>query len=161
MSKRTSFIVTKAVATPYVINTNQAHNPRVIKYKKFKPGDMVTGTIQLNKAGKPDFILVAKTLVIPISAVKELVTQEVVTSNADGKDSDKKIKEFVKSGNPKTKYIDAGIVGAFIGFGLVWIAEKKQWISVPDKKNKLIGAALGSAAFMYLVYRIRNTKKNP
>ena len=161
MSKRTSFIITKSVATPYVINTNQAHNPRVIKYKRFKPGDMITGTIQLNKAGKPDFVLVAKTLVIPISAVKELVTQEVVTSNADGKDSDKKIKEFVKSGNPKTKYIDAGLVGAVIGVGLVWIAEKKNWISVPSKQNKLMGAVIGGAAFMYLVYRIRNNKKKP
>lgn len=162
MSKRTSFIVTKMVKTPFVINTNQAHNPRVIKYKTFKPGDMVTGTIQLDKAGKPDFILVAKKLVVPISCVKELVTQEVVTSNADGqKNSDKKIKEFVKAGNPKTKYIDAAVIGGVIGFAATWIAEKKGLISVPTKQNKLIGAGLGAAVFMYLVYRILNNKKKP
>ncbi len=157
MSKRTSFIISKSVATPYVRNTNHPHNPRVIKYKRFKPGDMVTGVLHYDKLGKPEFILVNKELVIPANCVKELVTQEVITSNMNG--TDKKIKEFVNTGNPKVKYLDAAIVGAVLGACAVWVAEKKQLISMPDKKNKLIGAAIGAALFAYAVYRIRNSKK--
>lgn len=155
MSKRTSFIITKHVKTPYVINTALPHKPRVIRYKEFKPGSMVTGVIKTKPDGKPDYVLVARTMVIPISCVRELVTQEL-TSNASGP---KQVSDHVKKGNPKTKYADAGIIGAILGIGAVWLAEKKLWIAMPSPKNKLIGAAVGAGLFMYIVYRIRNEKK--
>lgn len=149
-----TYILTKDLKTPFVIHTNQPHNPQVIKYKNFKAGQYVKGILNL-KDGKPDFVLVAKRLVIPITALKEVVTKEIV-SGGDGKVAIKKIEESVKTGKASIKYADAVIVGALIGVGAVYLAEKKQWIATPDKKNMLYGAAIGAALLGYIVYRIRN-----
>ena len=149
-----TYIITKDLRTPFVIHTNQPHNPQIIKYKNFKAGQIVKGTINL-KDGKPDFLLVAKRLVIPITAVKEMVTKEIV-SGSDGKVAMKKIEANVKSGKASIKYADAAIIGAVLGLGAVYLAHKKLWIPVPDKKNFLYGAAAGAVLLGYVVYRIRN-----
>lgn len=151
---QSTYIITKDIKTPFVIHTNQPHRPQIIKYKSFKAGQIVKGTIQL-KDGKPDFVLVAKRLVIPINAVKEMVTKEIV-SGSDGKVAIKKLEGNIKSGKPIIKYADAMIVGALLGIGSVYLAEKKQWIATPDKKNMLYGAGIGAALIAYVVYRIRN-----
>ncbi len=158
MEKRASFIINKVVRTPYVVDTNLPHKPRLIKYKKFKPGDMITGTGKCNPHGKPMFVLVGGTLVIPMDAVSELVTKEIV-SDFSGKSDVKKVTEAVKKGNPKTKYIDGAIIGAVLGLGVVILAEKRQWISVPTKQNKIYGAVIGAGILAYIVYRIRNKDK--
>lgn len=155
MSKRTSFIITKLVRTPFVVDSNLPHKPRQVKYKQFKPGDMITGVLHMTAAGKPDFVLVSKRLVIPATCVRELVTQEVV-SNADGKEQ---MKKFIQKGDSSVKYADAAILGAIIGIAAVWVAEKKQWISMPSPKNKIIGGVVGAGLLAYVVYRIRNQKK--
>lgn len=155
--KKTAYIVTKDIKTPYVINTNLPHKPQVVKYRLFKAGQQISGTLQM-EGGKPSYVLVANRLVIPLSAVRELVTKDVVTSNADGagSKSKEKVEQFVKTGNPKTKYADAALIGAILGIGAVWFSEKRGWIVPPDKKNKLYGAVIGAGLLMYVVYRIRN-----
>lgn len=149
----TKFIITKDVRTPYVVHTHMAHKPQIIKYKTFRTGETVTGELKMD-GGKPSFVLVAKTLVIPLNAVKQLVTKEIV-SEAEGKTGEK-INKFVTTGNAKTKYADAAIIGAIIGASLVWFAEHKKYIAIPEQKNKLYGAAAGAGLFMYIVYRMRN-----
>lgn len=151
---KSTYIITKDLKTPFVIHTNQPHNPQIIKYKQFKAGQIVKGTLNF-KYGKPDFILVAKCLVIPINSVKEMVTKEVV-SGSDGKVAIKKLEQNVKTGKASIKYMDAALVGAVLGLGAVWLANKKQWIPVPNNKNYLYGAGIGAGLIGYIVYRIRN-----
>ena len=51
------------------------------------------------------------------------------------------------------------IVGALVGFGGVFLAEKKGWISEPDNKYRYYGAIAGAALGYYFVYRRRTQKK--
>jgi hypothetical protein len=150
-----TYILSQTVKTPFVVNTNMPHKPQAIKFKTFKAGETVTGKLQM-KNGKPSFLLVNNTLVIPITALKEVITKDIITSNVDGKAVKEGLEKKLKNGNPKTKYADAAIIGAILGAGAVFLAEKKQWISVPSQKNKLIGAAAGALLLLYAVYRIRN-----
>ena len=55
--------------------------------------------------------------------------------------------------NTNTRYLDAGIIGAILGAAAVYLAEKQNWIAVPDKKYKLYAAAAGAFLGMYIVYR--------
>lgn len=153
MSKRATYILSKHVKTPFVVDSNLPHQKRQIKFKEYKAGDMVTGIMHM-KGDKPDFLLVDRRFVIPAIALKEVVTQEL-HSNANGS---KDVEKYIKTGNPKVKYLDAAIVGGIIGFTAIIIAEKKEWISMPSKQNKILGAAIGATLLAYAVYRIRNKK---
>ena len=148
------YILIKDVQSPIVLNTNLPHKPVAVRYKLFKKGKQVNGFLQM-KDGKPAYVLVGGSFVIPIEAVKQVVVKEV-TSGTDGKKTTQKIEKIVNGGNPTVKYLDAGILGAIAGFGVVWLAEKKGWIKIPDIKNKYIGIAIGAGLAMYTVYRFRN-----
>ena len=153
-TRRASFMIKSVVKTPVVIDSPLPHKPRTVKYKTFNPGDIVTGDVHTDLQGKPKFVLVGKRLVIPISAISEIVTKEAM-SNADGKLAEQ-IQQSVKKGKPTTKYIDGAIIGAVLGLLSVVFAERKKWIEIPTKENKMYGAAIGAAIFMYGVYKIRN-----
>ncbi len=150
--------MTKTVKTPYVINTPFPHKPTAIKYKEFKEGQTVKGVIQY-RGGKPAYIVVKRVFIIPINAVKELVTREVETSDNFTGNAKQSLETFAKTGNPKIKYMDAALAGAVVGLAAVWFAQKKNWLTPPDKKNYGYGALGGAAIFTYIVYRIRNRNK--
>ncbi len=151
------FILTQTVKSPMVVNTNMPHKPTAVRWHVFKAGTTVTGVLMPN-ADAPTFLMAGGKFVIPLAAIKEVVTKDV-TSSADGKilgKTNEKIEKAVKGGNAKIKYLDAGILGAVLGAAAVYLAEKKQWIKMPDKKNTYIGLAIGAGLAMYFVYRIRN-----
>ena len=150
------FVATQDFKSPYVISTGQPHRPTAIKTKQFKKGDIIVGEMKTAN-GKPAFVLWKGVVVVPLSCVKQVITKDINASSADGMvTSDKPktviVKEKQKEG--KKQYIDAAIIGAVIGFGAAYFAEKKAWIAEqPNHKNKLIGAAIGAAAGMYWIYR--------
>jgi hypothetical protein len=154
-----SYIITNDFKAPYVQVTGIPHNPQAIKMKKFRKGDIIRGELK-HANNKPAFILVNGVIVVPLDVVKELVTKSVV-SNADGKSSKNetsKIKTINVPTNPKVKYADAIILGAILGVAGAFVAEKQGWLTEPDKKNKLYGAAIGALAAAYIVYRTNNAK---
>ncbi|MES2287565.1 MAG: hypothetical protein V4547_17860 [Bacteroidota bacterium] len=151
------YLIYKTVKSPAVVNTNLPHKPTAVRWHIFKAGTRVKGKL-MPTAEAPKFLLVGGQFVVPLEAIKEIVVQDV-TSSADGKTSGKvsaKLEKAVKGGNAKIKYLDAGILGAVLGAAAVYLAEKKQWIKMPEKKNTYIGLAIGAGLAMYVVYRIRN-----
>jgi hypothetical protein len=155
-----SYILTQDFKSPYVQITGRPDRPQAIKFKTFRRGDIAKGELK-HANNRPAFVLVEGSLVLPLEVVKELVTKEIV-SNASGSSDSKlpKPSEVVKlSSNPKVQYIDAAIIGAAIGFGGVYFAEKKGWLPVEtDKKMKIYGAIGGALLASYLVYRFKSNK---
>ena len=153
-----SYILTKDFKSPYVTATGLPHNPSAIKFKQFRKGEVVNGEMK-HANNRPAFVLVNGVLVVPLEVVKELITKDVV-SHADGKGSLKDktpkldlSKTKTKNKNPKVKYVDAGLVGAVLGFAGVYAAEHQGYISEPNNKYRLFGAAAGAALAMYVIYR--------
>ena len=94
--------------------------------------------------------------------VRELTTKSIV-SNADGEDvnvPEKKTK-IVANTDPKMKYLDAIVIGALVGAGGAYLAEKQGLIATVDKKNKIYGALIGAGAGLYLAYRFKVNKTKP
>jgi hypothetical protein len=154
-----SYILTQDFKSPYVQITGRPDRPQAIKFKTFRRGDITKGELK-HANNRPAFVLVEGALVLPLEVVKELVTKEIV-SNASGSESKlPKPSEVVKlSSNPKVQYIDAAIIGAAIGFGGVYFAEKKGWLPIDiDKKIKIYGAIGGAILAAYLVYRFKSNK---
>ncbi len=155
------YIVIKTFKSP-VVYSGGSH-PRMqqnIKYVTFKRGQTLDGVLKKKENGEPDYIIHKGVIVIPIAAVKELITKEIV-SNADGT-SEPATKKVITESVSKVRYIDSAIVGGIIGFAITWFAEKKGWlIESPEAKiphqNKLIGVALGAAAGAYFTYK-KNVK---
>jgi|TARA_R110000744_G_scaffold232318_2_gene350383 hypothetical protein len=157
-----SYILTNDYKAPYVTATGLPHNPSAIRFKQYRKGEIIKGEMK-HANNKPAFILVSGVCVVPLEAVKELITKEVI-SHADGEGSiKKKITDSVggsskANSNPKVRYLDALLLGSLIGFGGVMLAEKQGYITVPDKKYRLYGALGVGAIAMYVVYR-GQTKK--
>ncbi len=164
------FVATTDFKSPYVVSTGMPHKPTEIKAKKFKKGEIIVGKLINNdKSGKPAFVLHKGVVVVPLSCVKQVVVKDITTdfttagenkSQADGDSKPKVVvnpKDKPKS-EDKKKYFDAIIIGGVIGFAAVYYAEKKAWIPLPDKKNKIIGVVLGAALGAYLVYRFKDKK---
>lgn len=154
-----SYVIKQAVKVPYVTNTGHAARPTQIKFKRYKKGDIITGELK-HANNRPAFILVKGVLPVPVWAVKELISKEIV-SNADG--SEKMVDKTITSTSnvdpyPKVKVADAAIVGAIVGVIAVWFAEKKGYIKEPDRKNKLYGALGGAALFGYVAFRAKKKK---
>jgi hypothetical protein len=147
-----SYIVIADIKTPYVQGTGVPHRPQEVRFKLIRKGEIIKGELK-HANNKPAFVLVNGTLVIPLSAVKELVTKDI-TSNADGTPTDDKKPMKLPSVN-KIKYIDALIVGALLGVGGAYLSEKQGWLGEPDKKNKLYGALIGGAVALYGLYRYK------
>ena len=156
-----SYVITQDFKTPYVMMTGIPHKPQSIRFKEFKKGEVVNGELK-HANNKPAFILVKGVCVVPLSVVKELITKEVV-ENADGKggtggtmdsSADSSKKQTIKI-SPKIKVIDGMIFGALAGYGGVFLAEKQNWITSTDNKNKLYGAVGGALLFGYIVHRLK------
>ena len=155
-----SYVLKQDMKVPYVTNTGHAARPTQIKFKRFKKDDIVNGELK-HANNKPAFILVSGVLPIPVWAVKELVTKEIVTGAVGTEKLQDKtitapstdIDKF-----PKMKVTDAIIIGAITGALAVWFAEKKNIIKEPDKKNKIYGAIGGALVFGYIAFRMKNKK---
>lgn len=155
------YIVIKAFKSPVVFSGGSHPKLRAqVKYAFFKKGQVISGTLKTKENGEPDYIIHKGTLVVPIDAVKELITKEMV-SNSDGdvdlikKQVDNKI--LGKSTN-KVRFIDSAIIGGIIGFSVVWYAEKKGWLKEREDakiphQNKLIGLAIGGLLGAYYTHR--------
>ena len=153
-----SYIVTQDFKSPVVRVTGMPHKPQDIRFKRFRKGDIIKGELK-HANNEPAFILVGGACVVPLNVVKELVTKEI-TSNAEGTEEKKPIKITPKEG-PRMKYLDAVIIGAALGVGGAYLAEKQGWIAMPDKKNKIYGALIGAAVGLYFVYRFKLNKSKP
>lgn len=151
-----SYILTKDVKSPVVVNSQTAHKPAQIRFKNFRRGQIVQG--ELKHAGnQPLFVLVGRMCVIPLDCVKELQGKDI-QSNYTGADMDEQKKEpqVVKVENPKIKYLDALIIGGLVGFLGVHLGQKYGYITPDeenDKKYKMYGALGGALIGVYLVYR--------
>jgi hypothetical protein len=144
-----TYVLTQDFKAPYVVATGMAHKPSKIMLRKYQKGEVIEGQLIISK-GQPNIVLVSGVIPIPVSVLREVVTKEIV-SNATGDVKQTPNKVTIKK--TSTRYLDAGIVGAVAGIAAVYLAEKKGWIAVPDKKNKLFGAAIGAALAMYVIYR--------
>jgi hypothetical protein len=159
-----SYIITKDLKSPVVVNSQTAHKPAQIRFRNFRKGQIVQG--ELKHAGdKPSFVLVGRMCVVPLECVKELQGKDIQTSSFTGADMDEQKKnqqKVVKIENPKIKYLDALIIGGLAGFLLVHVAEKQGYLTPNeenDKKNKMYGAIGGALVGIYLTYRNQSTQK--
>jgi hypothetical protein len=157
-----SYQLTQNFRSPYVVATGLPHRPQQIKFKTFRKGDVVKGELK-HSNNEPAFVLVAGTLVIPVSMIKEVVTKEIDTSSnfdnkkQDSSSEDKKTEnKIVVKKSSNVKYVDALLIGAAVGFLGVYVAEKQNWITSIDNKNRIYGAIGGAVLGAYIVYRIKN-----
>lgn len=154
-----SYVITKDVKVPIVVNSGQAHRPAQVRYKTYRKGEIVQGELK-HSNNKPAFVLVGTMGVLPLNCVQE-VTSIPVTSNAIGEVTDATItpqKETKKES--KVQYGDAMIIGALVGFVGVFMAQKYNYLNAEDKKLRLYGALGGGLLGLYWVYRNKNTSKN-
>jgi hypothetical protein len=152
------FVAVQDFVTPYVVSTGMPHKPTKICKKKFKKGEIITGEIKTAN-GKPSFVLHKGVMVVPLTMVKQVITKDIVVSNFndEAKKTNPKVEIKVQGTTEQKKkaYMDAIIIGALLGFGGTILAEKQGWITTMDKKNKLIGAAVGAVAGIYYIYRFK------
>lgn len=153
-----TYVITKDVKVPIVVNSGQAHRPAQVRYKVYRKGEMVQGELK-HSDNKPAFVLVGNMGVIPLNCIQE-VTSVPVTSNAVGEMNDANApKETEVKKEPKVQYGDAMIIGALVGFVGVYMAQKYGYLSEEDKKYRLYGALGGGLLGLYWVYRNKNTSK--
>jgi hypothetical protein len=158
-----SYIITKDVKSPVVVNSQTAHKPAQIRFKNFRKGQIVQGELK-HANNVPSFVLVGRMCVVPLECVKELQGKEIKSSSFTGADMDeqKSQSKVIKVENPKIKYLDALIIGGLAGFLLVHVAEKQGYITPNeenDKKHKMYGAIGGALIGLYLTYRNQSTQK--
>jgi len=158
MAKAT-YVVTQDFKTPLVRNSNDPRNPTKIDWLAFKKGQLIAGELQ-KPNGKPAFVLYEGAAVIPLGAIKAVVTKEIISS-ADGDKSTPPATSnpITPAVTPKVKYADAAILGGLLGVGVVYLMQKNLWIiKIPDNKNYAYGAGIGAVLGLYLVYRQINNK---
>jgi hypothetical protein len=153
-----TYVITKDVKVPIVVNGGQAHRPAQVRYKTYRKGEMIQGELK-HSNNKPAFVLVGSMGVVPLNCIQE-VTSVPVTSNAIGEVNDATIpKESEPKKEPKVQYGDAMIIGALVGFVGVYMAQKYGYLGEEDKKYRLYGALGGGLLGLYWVYRNKNTSK--
>lgn len=152
-----TYIITKDVKVPIVVNSGQAHRPAQVRYKTYRKGEMVQGELK-HSNNKPAFVLVGQMGVVPLNCIQE-VTSVPVTSSADGSDEKKEDKKVEVKKDSKVQYGDAMIIGALVGFVGVFMAQKYGYLDQENKKFRLYGALGGGLLGVYWVYRNKNTKK--
>lgn len=155
------YIVIKTFKSP-VVYSGGSH-PKLqaqVKYMTFKKGSVLDGTLKTKANGEPDYIIHKGCVVVPIAAVKELITKAIVTSNADGATPSEtpKQKSIIPESKSKVRYIDSAIIGGLVGLSAVWFAEKKGWLVEPAEskiphQNKLAGVLIGSLLGAYFTFR--------
>ena len=148
-----SYILTQNFKSPCVQVTGVPHSPQAIRFKTFLKGQIVKGEMK-HANNQPAFILVGGKLIIPANIVKKITTQDI-TSNASGATEDGEKKPLKLPNINKFKYIDAVIMGAALGVGFVFLAEKQKWIETEEKKNKVYGGLLGAGIGLYALYRYK------
>lgn len=168
-----SYVLTQDFATPYVVATGMPNNPQQIKVKKFRKGDIIKGELK-HANNQPAFVLVGKTLVIPLEVIKELVTKAIIDNDTppipvdvihDSSFEDTIVKDkksaisALKSEDPKVNYIDSMIIGGIVGLGAMYLVKRQNWIEEFDKKYFLYASLAGAIAGAYIVYRTRSSKK--
>lgn len=163
-----SYIITQDYKAPYVIYIGHPKKTNDIRLKQFKKGEIIRGELK-HANNKPAFVLLADRIVIPLQVVKEVVAKEIRTDEnkigIDGLDDKKdfvplqKEKNFVSDKLDKVKYVDAAIFGAALGFGGMYLAEKKGWVQSLDNKNKIYATVGGALAAIYIMYRIKEKSK--
>jgi len=163
-SKKQTYMITSNFTAPYAVSTGNPRNPTTMREKRFRKGEIISGSLQ--KVGnKPNFVLYNDVVVIPLSVVKAVVTKEIVSSAAGSGNANtipngmETTKNFVIEKSPKTKYMDAALAGAAIGLVLVYIANKKAWIKVPNNMNYAYGAGIGAFLGAYAIFRSMNKPK--
>ena len=152
-----TYVITKDVKVPIVVNSGQAHRPAQIRYKLYRKGEMVQGELK-HSNNKPAFILVGSMGVVPLNCVQE-VTSVPVTSSVTGEATNTTPPKESEVKEPKVQYGDALIIGALVGFVGVFMAQKYGYLDAEDKKFRLYGALGGGLIGMYWVYRQKNTPK--
>lgn len=157
------YIVVKSFKTPIVIDTRNPRNPTEVKYKFYKRGEIIDGSLKLDANGKPEFVLSNKKLVVPLEAVRELVVREI-KSSADGVSVDANGVKTITKEDAKINYIDNSIIGGLSGLAIVYLAQKKGWLVEPTEskiphQNKLIGLVVGAFAGAYYTFRKASKQK--
>jgi ABC-type enterobactin transport system permease subunit len=149
-----SYVFKQDFKAPYVVSTGLPHRPTKIMLKKYKRGQIIQGQMVMAK-GKPSVLLVSGVIPIPLTVIREVITKEIVQSNASGTPTTTtNLSSAVVVGKKSnTRYIDAAILGAILGLGAAYFLEKRNLLGQPDKKNKLYGAAIGAVLAMYFIYR--------
>jgi len=149
-----SYVFKQDFKAPYVVATGLPHRPTKIMLKKYKRGQIIQGQMVMAK-GKPSVLLVSGVIPIPLTVIREVITKEILQSNASGTPttSTNVSSAVVLGKKSNTRYIDAAILGAILGLGAAYLAEKQNLLGQPDKKNKLYGAAIGAVLAMYFIYR--------
>jgi len=149
-----SYVFKQDFKAPYVVATGLPHRPTKIMLKKYKRGQIIQGQMVMAK-GKPSVLLVSGVIPIPLTVIREVITKEILQSNASGTPTTTtNVSSAVVLGKKSnTRYIDAAILGAILGLGAAYLAEKQNLLGQPDKKNKLYGAAIGAVLAMYFIYR--------
>lgn len=156
MKQKKNYIVTTDFKSPYVMATGHPKNPNKILFRRYKKGQIITG-ILIEDKGKPAYVLSENYFTIPLSNIKEMITKDVSYS-VEG--SNKKADPILpKVSNPKLKYMDAVIIGGIVGALVVFVAQKKNWITEQDHMYKAYGAGIGAALALYVVYRKNNKNK--
>ena len=165
--KLKNYILTQTFVSPVVTATGQPHRPTKIEGKRFTKGQIVKGLMQYAN-GAPSHILLGGTIMIPATHLREVETKEL--SNASGPTTKSLLTNTMETEtpsapankkapeNPKVKYLDALLIGGIVGFVAIIVAEKQGWITEPDKKYRLYGAAGGAVLACYVIYR--NKEKN-
>lgn len=154
-----TYTLIKDFNAPAVIVNLHLKRPTEVCYKKFKKGDMIQGELK-HVNNKPAIVIVRGQLVFPVSVLRAVVTKEII-SDASGETKKPATIETVlpKAKTQKIQYLDAAIIGALAGAGIVYVAERKGWMPpATDHKNKVYGAIVGALAAFYILYR-RNQNK--
>lgn len=157
-----TYIITKDVDVPVVASGGSAHKQAQVRMRRFRKGQLVQGELK-HSNNEPSFILVGRMMVIPVECVKEIQGKDVTskfsgTTEAPASSTAPKQPVVQTKQASNVKYMDALLIGAVIGFGAIYFAEKKGWLVSEDSKMKLYGAIGGGLLGMYLVYRNKATQ---
>jgi hypothetical protein len=156
-----TYIITKDVDVPVVASGGMAHKQAHVRMRRFRKGQLVQGELK-HSNNEPSFILVGRMMVIPVECVKEIQGKDVTSKFSGISEAPTNItapKQPVQTKQASSvKYMDALLIGALVGFGAIYFAEKKAWIVSEDSKMKLYGAIGGGLLGMYLVYRNKATQ---
>ena len=157
-----TYIITKDVDVPVVASGGSAHKQAQVRMRRFRKGQLVQGELK-HSNNEPSFVLVGRMMVIPVECVKEIQGKDVTskvsgTTEASASSTAPKQPVVQTKQASNVKYMDALLIGAVIGFGAIYFAEKKGWLVSEDSKMKLYGAIGGGLLGMYLVYRNKATQ---
>ena len=157
------YLVVQDFSTPFMTITGQAHKPHKIEYTKFRKGQTLKGKMHY-RGGKPAFVMVDDTLVIPLNVIKNIHAEDISVNHVNSSSFDASTKVY-KVPTDKYKYTDAAIIGAFIGIGAVYLGQKKG-LKIYDAavpKNRFIamgaGALVGAILGAYIAKRFSGDDK--